>query len=67
MKVTYDKLRLIRNARRLSTKDFAAIIGVSPTHLNDIENGRSDLTVGRLCIIAKALDVPPQDLFQCEI
>jgi transcriptional regulator with XRE-family HTH domain len=42
------RLRALRKSRRLSLGDVARGSGISPSFLSLVENGRSDITIGRL-------------------
>jgi transcriptional regulator with XRE-family HTH domain len=42
------QLRALRGARRLSLGDVAKGTGISASFLSLVENGRSDITIGRL-------------------
>ena len=53
-----DKVRLGRTLRRVTQRDLAVIIGVTPTQLYKYETGENRLCVVRLCLIAEALELP---------
>lgn len=56
----------IRESKKITLRQLEELSGVSRSHINEIENGTSSLTVDVLCKLAKALGVPPCDLFDCE-
>ena len=64
-----DRIKRLRLARDLTLKQVGAKSGVSPTHLSEIERGKTSPTVGALLRIAGALgeeasrlidDAPPR-------
>jgi transcriptional regulator with XRE-family HTH domain len=55
-------LRALRRDRRLSLHDVSAGTGISPSFLSLVENGKSDLTIGRLMKLAHFFDVHVSDL-----
>lgn len=55
-------IRAARAARGLSLRDLARRIDVSPATVSAIENGRTEVTVGRLHTIAAALSVSAAEL-----
>ncbi|WP_040524840.1 helix-turn-helix domain-containing protein [Gordonia effusa] len=56
------RVRAARLIRGHSLRAFAAMIGVSPATLSQIENGHTQLSVPRLRIIARHLGVTPGEL-----
>ncbi len=50
-----DRIRRLRLARDLTLKQVGDRAGVSPTHLSEIERGKTSPTVGALIRIARAL------------
>jgi AcrR family transcriptional regulator len=55
-------IRAARAARGLSLRELARAIDVSPATVSAIENGRTEITVGRLHTIAAALSVSAAEL-----
>ena len=55
-------LRAIRSARGLRLSDLARDSGLSTGFLSQVEQGKTDISVGRLIRIAQALHVPLTDL-----
>ena len=47
-----------RKEKKLSTKEIALILGVSPTHYNDIENGKRNPSVELSLKISEFFKVP---------
>src|SRR4051794_185802 len=56
------RLRELRNARGLRLSDLAQASGLSVSFLSQVEQGQSDIAVGRLMRIAHALQVQLTDL-----
>lgn len=56
------RLRALRTARRLSLGDVARETGISTSFLSLIENGRSDLTIGRLTRLVGYFGISINDL-----
>ena len=54
------KLRILKNFKQ---SEFAAEIHVTPEALSKIENGKTDIPLSRLCLIAQALNVDIISLF----
>lgn len=54
------KLRVLKDYKQ---SEFADEIEVCPEALSKIENGKTDISLSRLCAIAKALDVDIKSLF----
>ena len=50
--------------KNMSGSELAARLGVTRQTVNNIVNGRRDVTVKKLHAIAKALDVRVKDLFK---
>ena len=55
-------LRELRRDRRLSQQDVSAATGISASFLSLVENGKSDITLGRLMKLAGFFDVHVSDL-----
>lgn len=56
------RIRRIRHERGLTLKEIEATVGVSATHVSEIERGNTSPTIGALEKIAEALQVPPSYL-----
>lgn len=52
-----ERIRSLRESRRLSRKDLAARAGLSAGYLYEIESGRRKFSAETLCRIAEALSV----------
>jgi transcriptional regulator with XRE-family HTH domain len=55
-------LRAARQSKRLSLSDVAAATDISSSFLSLVENGRSDITIGRLARLVAFYGVPLADL-----
>ena len=60
----YIALWELRTAKKLTLRELEEISGVSKTHINDIENGKTSPTVRTLELLAAALQVKPTDLIK---
>ncbi|MCA9756367.1 MAG: cupin domain-containing protein [Candidatus Eisenbacteria bacterium] len=56
------RIRRIRQEKNLTLKQIESKVGVSATHISEIERGKTSPTIGALEKIASALDVPPSHL-----
>lgn len=64
-----ERIRLIRQTRRMSLRELERRSGISNSYLSQLERGRADedgLSVGTLKRIACGLDVPPYVLLIVE-
>ena len=57
-----ERLRAARSARRLSLRELAGRLGVSPSLISQIETGRANPSVSTLYAIADELDVSLDEL-----
>jgi transcriptional regulator with XRE-family HTH domain len=55
-------LRELRRDRRLSLQEVSAATGISASFLSLVENGKSDITLGRMLKLAAFFDVHVSDL-----
>lgn len=60
----YIALWELRTAKKLTLRELEELSGVSKTHINDIENGKTSPTVRTLELLAAALQVKPTDLIK---
>ena len=56
------RIRRIRQEKNLTLKQIEAKVGVSATHISEIERGKTSPTIGALEKISTALEVPPSHL-----
>jgi transcriptional regulator with XRE-family HTH domain len=59
-----EKLRALRERRRLSQEGFADLAGVHRTHYGALERGRREPHMAMLLILAETLKVPPGVLLE---
>ena len=59
-----ERLRVIRNRRRLTLREVAERAGLSESFLSQVERGRASASVASLRRIADALGIAISDLFQ---
>ena len=57
----------IRVKQKLSERKLAELSGVSKSEINYIEDGIKHPTVLTLCLLSRALNVSPYELFSMEI
>lgn len=58
------RLGYVMAKKNISCAELAARLGVTRQTINNIVNGRRDVTVSKLHDIAKALEVSVKDLFE---
>ena len=58
-----ERLRALRIARRMSARDLAGRLGISPSAVSQIERGVMQPSVSRLIAITDELDVPLTSVF----
>jgi transcriptional regulator with XRE-family HTH domain len=58
-----QRIRAIRNRRRVSQEGLALQCGLDRTYISGIERGTRNPSLTNILKIATALDVPPSDLF----
>ncbi len=56
-------VRELRERRRMSSGELAALTGIDETGLEALEAGRFDPTYGQLLALAGGLDVPLAEIF----
>lgn len=57
------KIRIVRKKRKLTQEELAEGIGIHLSTLGRIERGESNPPIHTISKIAKALKVPPKELF----
>jgi transcriptional regulator with XRE-family HTH domain len=62
-KVIGRNIKHIRETKGIKQIHLASILKISPQTLSYMENGRSDISIGKLELIAKALEVNVMDFF----
>ena len=63
-RVLGQNIRLYRKLCRLTQERLAEKAELAPSYLSDVERGRENISVDALRRIAKALNVPLEDLFR---
>lgn len=58
------RVKMVRITKRISQTVLAKKIGVTQTHLSNIENGRAGLTVANLIKLHEALECPISTFFE---
>ena len=61
-----QRIRALRNRKKLTQEQIAEIAGLNPKYWSDLELGNETVSVRNLTKIAKALDVPLADLVSAE-
>ena len=64
LKITGKNVKKFRKKNKLSQKEFSNIIRIDKSFLSNVENGKSNLSIGYLQKIAKGLKVPVSALFK---
>jgi transcriptional regulator with XRE-family HTH domain len=61
-----QRLRALRREHRHSLTDVAVATGISPSFISHIENGKSDITIGRLLRLARFYGIDVSELLPKE-
>ena len=59
-----NRVRQLRKSRGWSQEDFAHRVGLDRSYMGGVERGERNVSLENICLIAKALGVPPAELFQ---
>lgn len=59
-----ENLKKIRTAKNISQIKIASILGVDRSFISNIENGKNNPTLSTITNLAKALEVPVDELFK---
>lgn len=59
-----NNIRVLRQAKRLTMQQLADVIGVDASRINKIEKSQINVTQDKAIAIARALDVPLDELFR---
>ena len=57
------RVKTARLKRGLTQEDLAAVIGITPTHISHIENGKGGGSLDTFIAIMNTLDLTPNELF----
>lgn len=60
-----NNLKTIRNQKKITLRELALLTGISKTHISEIENKKSDMTVTIMCLLANSLNVEPCKICKC--
>ena len=63
-KLIGTRVKMLRITKGISQTELAKQIGVTQTHLSNIENGRAGLTIPNLIKLHEALDTPISSFFE---
>lgn len=61
------KVREERTKQKLTLRVLEALSGVSRTHINAIEQNKTHPTVHTMCLLAAALQVEVEDLYEIHL
>lgn len=61
-----ENVRRLRKAKGLSQDQLAYTADIDRTYVGYVENRKYNITVGKLCDIAKALDVDVEELLNAK-
>lgn len=59
-----ENLKRIRTEKGITQSDIAKSLGVSRGFVSNIENGKRNPTLSTISRLAKAVDVPTEELFK---
>lgn len=59
-----ERIRTLRQDRGLSQERLADLAGVHRTYLSSLERGERNVSLDNIYALARALGVPPADLFE---
>ena len=59
-----NRVRQLRKDRGWSQEEFAHKVGIDRSYMGGVERGERNVSLENICLIAKALDVPPAELFR---
>ena len=59
-----NRVRQLRKNRGWSQEEFAHRVGLDRSYMGGVERGERNVSLENICLIAKALEVAPAELFQ---
>ena len=62
-----DRLRFLRNERKISAREMSLALGQNETFINKIETGKSSTTIASFLKICEYLQVTPETFFNDSI
>jgi transcriptional regulator with XRE-family HTH domain len=57
------RVRELRKLRGWSQEDFALVVDLDRSYIGGVERGERNVSLENICLIAKALEVSPSQLF----
>jgi transcriptional regulator with XRE-family HTH domain len=58
------KMRALRKDRGLSQEGLAHLVGLDRSYVGGVERGERNISLENICLIARALKVPPSSLLE---
>jgi len=62
-----DRLRFLRNERRISAREMSLALGQNETYINKIETGKNSTTIAGFLKICEYLQITPEDFFSPQV
>ena len=59
-----NRVRQLRKNYGWSQEEFAHRVGLDRSYMGGVERGERNVSLENICLIARALDLPPAELFQ---
>ena len=59
-----NRVRQLRKNCGWSQEEFAHRVGLDRSYMGGVERGERNVSLENICLIARALNVPPAELFQ---
>ena len=62
-----DRLRFLRNERKISAREMSLALGQNETYINKIETGKCTTTIASFLKICEYLQVTPEHFFSADV
>ncbi len=62
-----DRLRFLRNERKISAREMSLALGQNETYINKIETGKNSTTIAGFLKICEYLQITPEDFFSSDV
>lgn len=62
-----DRLRFLRNERKISAREMSLALGQNETYINKIETGKNSTTIANFLKICEYLGVTPEHFFSSAV
>lgn len=62
-----DRLRFLRNERRISAREMSIALGQNETYINKIETGKNSTTIAGFLKICEFLQITPEQFFNSNV